>query len=97
MGDRLIFIKGDATSQNDVENFVDKTAEAFGTLDILVNNWGAGTDLQPVNLSDEEFDLCIKWNLYSTFLGTRRALKIMLEKWGELLISHPWKVNMASR
>ena len=69
VGDRLIFIKGDATSQNDVENFVDKTADVFGTLDILVNNaGGAGTDLQPtVNLSDEEFDLCIKWNLYSTF------------------------------
>ena len=86
-GDRLIFIKGDATSQDDVEGFVDRTAEAFGSLDILVNNaGGAGTDLQPtVDLSDEEFDLCIKWNLYSTFWGTRRALKIMLEKkWGRI-------------
>jgi len=87
-GDRLIFIKGDATSQDDVEGFVDRTAEALGTLDILVNNaGGAGTDLQPtVDLSDEEFDLCIKWNLYSTFWGTRRALKIMLEKkWGRII------------
>ena len=86
--DRLIFIQGDATNQDDVEGFIDNTIQAFGTLDILVNNaGGAGADLQPtVNLSDEEFDLCIKWNLYSTFWGTRRALRTMLEnKWGRII------------
>ena len=86
-GDRLIFIKGDATSQADVEGFIDKTIEAFGSIDILVNNAGGASDLQPtVNLSDEEFDLCMKWNVYSTFWGTRRALKTMLaNKWGRII------------
>ena len=81
-GDRLIFIKGDATSQSDIEGFVDQAVEAFGTLDILVNNaGGAGSGLAPlVDLSDEEFDLCMKWNVYSTFWATRRALKTMLPK-----------------
>jgi 3-hydroxybutyrate dehydrogenase len=80
-GDDLVFIKGDATSQEDIEGFVDKTIETFGNIDILVNNaGGAGSDLQPtVDLSDEAFDLCIKWNLYSTFWATRRALKTMLK------------------
>lgn len=88
VGDNLIFIKGDATNQDDVEGFVDKTVDAFGSIDILVNNaGGAGTDLQPaVDLSDEEFDLCMKWNVYSTFWGTRRALKYMLaNKWGRII------------
>lgn len=87
-GDRLIFIQGDALNQEDVEGFVDKTVEAFGSIDILVNNaGGAGSDLQPtVTLSDEEFDLCMKWNVYSTFWATRRALKTMLEnKWGRVI------------
>jgi 3-hydroxybutyrate dehydrogenase len=78
-GDRLIFIQGDAMDQDSVENFVDKTAEHFGQLDILVNNAGGAGDLQPtVDLSDEAFDETMKWNVYSTFWGTRRALKLMI-------------------
>ncbi len=87
-GDKLVFIQGDATSQEDIEGFVDKTVEHFGSIDILVNNaGGAGGDLQPtVNLPDSEFDLCMKWNVYSTFWATRRALKTMLEnKWGRII------------
>lgn len=87
-GDRLIFIQGDATNQADVEGFIDGTVDAFGTLDILVNNaGGAGSGLAPtVDLPDEEFDLCMKWNVYSTFWATRRALKTMLaKKWGRII------------
>ena len=82
LGDRLIFIQGDATQQESVEAFIDQTVELFGTIDIMVNNaGGAGGDLQPtVSLSDEEFDFCMKINLYATFWGTRRALKTMLAK-----------------
>ena len=88
VGDRLKFFQGDATSQDDIEGFIDATVAAFGSVDILVNNaGGAGTDLQPtVNLSDSEFDLCMKWNVYSTFWATRRALKTMLaNKWGRII------------
>jgi NAD(P)-dependent dehydrogenase (short-subunit alcohol dehydrogenase family) len=78
-GERLIFVQGDAMQQDDVENFVDKTAAHFGQLDILVNNAGGAGDLQPtVDLSDEAFDEAMKWNVYSTFWGTRRALKLMI-------------------
>lgn len=87
-GDRLIFIQGDATNQADVEAMVDKTVEVFGTIDILVNNaGGGGGDFQPaVNLSDEEFDFCMKINTYATFWGTRRALATMLQnKWGRII------------
>lgn len=78
-GERLIFIKGDATDQGDVEGFVDGTIEALGKIDILVNNAGGAGDLQPtVDLSDETFDTTMKWCVYSTFWATRRALKPML-------------------
>lgn len=80
-GSHAVFIAGDVMNQADVEGFVDKTIEAFGTIDILVNNAGGAGDLQPlVNLSDETFDEAMKWNVYSTFYATRRALPTMLEK-----------------
>jgi 3-hydroxybutyrate dehydrogenase len=52
-----------------------------------VNNAGGAGDLQPAaNLSDESFDECMKWNVYSTFWGTRRALQLMLpQKWGRII------------
>ena len=86
-GDRLIFIKGDAMDQASVEGFVDQTAAHFGRVDILINNAGGAGDLQPtISLSDESFDECMKWNVYSTFWGTRRALKYMTEQsWGRII------------
>ena len=86
-GDDLIFIPGDAMDQQSVEHFVTHTAERFGQIDILVNNAGGAGDLQPVaNLSDEAFDECMKWNVYSTFWGIRKALQLMLpQKWGRII------------
>ncbi|KWV91305.1 SDR family NAD(P)-dependent oxidoreductase [Erythrobacter sp. YT30] len=79
--DRAIFVAGDAMNQKDIEFFIDTTIDEFGTLDILVNNAGGAGDLQPmVNLSDEAFDQAMKWNVYSTFWATRRALPEMISK-----------------
>jgi 3-hydroxybutyrate dehydrogenase/3-oxoacyl-[acyl-carrier protein] reductase len=87
IGERALFVAGDATSQADVEGFVDRTVAQFGTLDILVNNAGGARDLQPlVSLTDAEWELVMRWNLYSTFWATRRALKTMIARsWGRVI------------
>jgi NAD(P)-dependent dehydrogenase (short-subunit alcohol dehydrogenase family) len=79
VGDRCVFVAGDAMVQEDVEGFVDATVSRYGTIDILVNNAGGAGDLQPLaELSDATFDETMKWNVYSTFWATRRALQTML-------------------
>lgn len=87
VGDRAIFVQGDAMNQADIEGFVDATVARFGRIDILVNNAGGAGDLQPmVNLSDEAFDQAMKWNVYATFWASRRALKPMLaQKSGRII------------
>lgn len=87
VGERCVFITGDAMVQADVEGFVDATDKAFGSVDILVNNAGGAGDLQPlVNLSDETFDETMKWNVYSTFWASRRAVPAMIERgWGRVI------------
>ncbi len=86
-GDRCAFVAGDVTVQAEVEGFVDATVERFGGIDVLVNNAGGAGDLQPmVQLSDAAFDLAMKWNVYSTFWATRRALQPMLaQRWGRII------------
>ena len=84
---RTIFQPGDAMVQADVEGFIDATAKEFGKVDILVNNAGGAGDLLPtVELTDQTFDDTMKWNVYSTFWASRRALKLMLpNKWGRII------------
>ena len=86
-GENCLFIAGDATSQADVERFVDSTIEQFGKLNILVNNAGGAGELQPVSdLPDDAWDLVMKWNLYSTFWASRRAVKPMIaDGWGRII------------
>ena len=86
-GENCLFIEGDATSQADVERFVDSTIERLGGLDILVNNAGGAGELQPVSdLPDDAWDLVMKWNLYSTFWASRRAVKPMIAAgWGRII------------
>lgn len=87
VGNRCVFMTGDATSQTDVESFVDTTIERFGGMDILVNNAGGAGELQPVSdLPDDAWDLVMKWNLYSTFWASRRAVKPMIANgWGRII------------
>jgi 3-hydroxybutyrate dehydrogenase/3-oxoacyl-[acyl-carrier protein] reductase len=87
LGARACFIRGDATVQADVEGFVDEVRARLGSVDVLVNNAGGATDLQPLaRLSDEEWDRVLKWNLYSTFWATRRAVPGMSARgWGRVI------------
>ncbi len=87
VGERAVFVAGDAMVQADVEGFVDATLARFGRIDILVNNAGGAGDLKPlVELSDTTFDEAMKWNVYATFWATRRALPSMLaQKWGRVI------------
>jgi len=87
LGAHAVFVAGDATKQVDVEAFVDAVAAEFGQVDILVNNAGGASDLKPiVSITDREWDLVMKWNLYSTFWATRRALPgMMAQGWGRVI------------
>jgi 3-hydroxybutyrate dehydrogenase len=78
-GERAVFAAGDVTRLDDVERLVLTAVERYGRLDILVNNAGGASRPAPVvETTDEEWDLVLRWNLSSTFWGTRAALRHML-------------------
>jgi 3-hydroxybutyrate dehydrogenase len=85
--DRARFYQGDATTREGVEGTVEAAVQHFGRIDIMVNNAGGAARLAPtVDLYDEDWDLVMKWNLYSTFWGIRAALRHMIpQQYGRII------------
>ena len=78
-GERGHFIRGDVTVREDINAVVDGAVGKFGRIDILVNNAGGLIKTAPVaSLADEDWDYAVKWNLYSAFWASRKALGYML-------------------
>ena len=78
IGGTCILIPGDVKDPNFCEYIVEETMRNFGKIDILVNN--AGVQFQTkslLDISDEQFDVTMKINMYSIFYLTKRALKYM--------------------
>jgi 3-hydroxybutyrate dehydrogenase len=86
-GARASFQAGDVTQVENVEAFIDGTVARHGKIDILVNNAGGGSVLVPtVDMPYDAWDHTIKWNLYSTFWASKRALPTMLaQHWGRII------------
>jgi NAD(P)-dependent dehydrogenase (short-subunit alcohol dehydrogenase family) len=64
-----------------------KTAlDAFGRVDIVVNNAGILRDRMIFNMTEEEWDAVINTHLKGTFAVTRAAAPLMREqKWGRII------------
>lgn len=70
-----LLIKGDITRKDFSKEIVTKTLKRFGKIDILVNNAGVQFQQDTLNaISDEQFDLTMKVNVYGMFYLTREVL-----------------------
>ncbi|MBN1277921.1 MAG: SDR family oxidoreductase [Deltaproteobacteria bacterium] len=78
---------GDTVATEEGGNRIIATAmDAFGRVDILVNNAGIVMDRMIFNLTEPEWDLVLKVNLYGQFYCTRAAARIMREQnWGRII------------
>jgi len=85
--DAVRFVAGDAMVREDCERLIDEAISTFGKVDIMVNNAGGAQNNAPVaELTDEAFDEALRWNVWSTFWCTRRALNDMIpRKWGRVI------------
>ena len=74
-GRRCLLIPGDVTDAGFCRDAVAKTVAAFGKLDILVNNAAYQQSAEKLeDLSDEQFDLTFRTNIYGYFYLTKAAL-----------------------
>ncbi|MEY4522626.1 MAG: hypothetical protein RIT10_1811 [Bacteroidota bacterium] len=71
--------KSDASKYDEAQKLVDDVVEAFGTVDVLVNNAGITRDTLLMRMSEEQWDEVMNTNLKSAFNLTKAVLKPMLK------------------
>ncbi|HEX5701440.1 MAG TPA: 3-oxoacyl-[acyl-carrier-protein] reductase [Rubrobacter sp.] len=78
--------KGDVASPEDVDALFKGVGEAFGPVEILINNAGLTRDNLMMRMKESEFDEVLSTNLKGTYLCTRAALRPMIRaRWGRII------------
>jgi NAD(P)-dependent dehydrogenase (short-subunit alcohol dehydrogenase family) len=76
--DRALAVPTDVTNPSSVAALFAKTRKAFGRLDLLFNNAGAGAPPVPLDeLTPEQWRQVVEVNLTGAFLCTREAFRLM--------------------
>ena len=85
-GSQAVALQGNVTKSNEVEQVFTQAADAFGPVEVLVNNAGIIRDSLLMRMSDEDWDSVVDLDLRSVFLCTRAGIRTMVrERWGRVI------------
>ena len=76
-GGTALVVAADCTSSSDCEAMVAAAVDAFGTVDVLVNNIGLAALGTVVDTSEEAWDRALDINLRTAFLASKYAVPVM--------------------
>ena len=76
----VMVVKCDVAKEEEVEKMMNDICDAFGGIDILVNNASVCRDTLLMDKSDKDFRRILDVNLIGTYLCSKYAGRIMLEK-----------------
>lgn len=75
---RITFVAGDISQEQVCTKLIQHAVDAFGRIDVLVNNAGIGGSQKTIDqLTSDDWDYVIDVNLRGAFLCTREAAKKM--------------------
>jgi glucose 1-dehydrogenase len=79
---REIIVQADVSDEQQVAQMVAKTIEAFGRLDVLINNAGIQKPAPSHEIEAADFDRVLSVNLRGPFLCSREAIRHFLSRPG---------------
>lgn len=86
-GGRVVAHHADVTDSDEVAGMVRRCVDELGRLDVLVNNVGGSRAGGPVELSVQEWEQQLSFNLTSVFLGCKHAIPVMQEQGGGSIVN----------
>ncbi|WP_029003296.1 SDR family NAD(P)-dependent oxidoreductase [Azorhizobium doebereinerae] len=86
-GGTIVPFACDVTDTAQVAAMVAACRDAFGRVDILVNNVGGSAPGGPVELSEEQWERQIDFNLGSVFLACKHVLPVMEAQGGGAIVN----------
>jgi glucose 1-dehydrogenase len=82
LGDQSVGCEADVSKIEDLERLIKTAVDAFGRLDIMVNNAGIETRSSILDTTEGQYDKVMAINLKSAFFGTQLAAKQMIAQGG---------------
>jgi len=83
-----IIVKANVSKEGDIQQMFAKTLDAFGSLDILINNSGIQAPVPSDQLEAAEFDRILGVNLRGAFLCSREAIRHFLTRGGGVIVNN---------
>jgi short-subunit dehydrogenase len=77
VGGTPLVISGDVSNQIEAQNAIGKTIDAFGTIDLLINNAGRELRASVENTTQSQLESLFALNVFSMWYTTSAALPIM--------------------
>ncbi|MFS0780400.1 glucose-1-dehydrogenase [Bacillus sp. 1P06AnD] len=78
-GGQAAAFKVDVTKEEEVKSMISFAAKTFGSVDVMVNNAGMENEVPSDQLPLEDWQKVIDINLTGMFLGSKEAIKYMVE------------------